>query len=421
MKYLDIKVDTQVASADLFAYAMLKHEKNVEIKVASANKSKKVVTLLSGDPRLKCGLINEKRDYGAVGRRGSLAPILVMIRPLTILLIFVPVILFGQKNDLKVDFNFKMKHYDDYFVTLDEPNNEFVDIGDTIYSCKYDEDKRIIAEFYDYYCPYVILYSYDKKGRILKTIKYQSFTYEGERFVLFIDEGKYHYNNLDSVSNIDKVIWNRRRKDEYCRQPITTTQEYDSVKKQIVQYAHIGVKPKSDGYTNYWDRHRIFKAIKYKYNKDGYKIYYFDKSYLEGLDERHYRYNENNQLIQETDLIKMRDNEEKDNYFIQTQDEHYYKYYENYYERTDTLRMNYQIDYIVISKYELDKNGLLYKEDIKHSTWIKNDDAELTYRNIIKEYMYLPGTNKLLKITECMINKDNGKCEVISERNYHYK
>jgi hypothetical protein len=52
MKYLDIKVDTKVASADL---------------------SKKVVTLLNDDPRLKCDLVNEKRNCGAVGRRGSIS------------------------------------------------------------------------------------------------------------------------------------------------------------------------------------------------------------------------------------------------------------------------------------------------------------------------------------------------------------
>jgi len=328
-----------------------------------------------------------------------------MNRTLTIFLIFVPVLIKGQVVDstLKVDYNFKIKQYDDLIVVQNKFEKGIKVKIDTIYSCQFNSDNKIIAEYSNESTyPSSIVYSYDNKGRINYSIEYIAGVEDDKKFVTSIIKSNYNYNEIDSIKSIEMIL---------CRRVFN-----DYFKKLIGTLNPVSV-PMSKDYSNNWDcPDKLYGVTKFIYNEKGYRIFKDDSSDQSSEYNWYYAYNDNNKIIRETFIIKYLESNALDE-IEQTHNESYYKYIDNCIERIDTLRMNSDFEYINY-KYQLDDQERIafYTETYK-SLW---GDKQVIYRRTYN-YNYYPGTKKLKTIKVTAIDENTGKSELISEKVYHYK
>lgn len=145
--------------------------------------------------------------------------------------LFVLILVFSQlfswtqtvKNpniEFKYFQHFAFKHFNDHYITSEYINRDKQIILDTVYSCNYDKNDRIIEERYYSYNSYInfrdradgtTIYSYDSIGRISKVITYLQSNYKSKYELNEVHISLYQYNSFDSVSFIENYSGRRNR------------------------------------------------------------------------------------------------------------------------------------------------------------------------------------------------------------------
>ena len=242
------------------------------------------------------------------------------------------------------DYNFE--HFHNHFITKKYKNRNKEEVIDTVYSCDYNKDNKIIRERFSNYNSYVdgtTLFYYDKQGRLSKEVfyneplneinislyNYNAFdsiisreNYSGTRIRLpdieetkgstvsvtmgnYTDKWKWSYigdlkYEYDSLNNLIKLYFKISSKIDYASTSInltefTNTYKYDYLNRVIYEshtiHSRNGYAVDSNSFFNY--------TLLYKYYPDSLIIINTDSNALEPYVKKKISYDSKGRVIEE--------------------------------------------------------------------------------------------------------------------------
>lgn len=255
-------------------------------------------------------------------------------------------------SDLK-DYHFE--HFHDHYITKKYKNKE--EVIDTVYSCDYNKENKIIRERFLNYNSRVdgtTLFFYNKKGRLSKSIFYHQPHSKNNYNVNSINISLYNYNAFDSLLSIEDYSGNRiclsskiETKDSVAYEPMSKytddwrwtytgdfKYEYDSLKKLIKSYSvitpDIGSKSTSTNFQEFtntykydslkrviYESHTVHSmngyavdsnsffnyTLLYKYYPDSLIIINTDSNALEPYVKKKISYDSKGRIIEELETV----------------------------------------------------------------------------------------------------------------------